>query len=94
MTPITPGDILMHELIGLEVKVVDDSNPNNIFISGRIVDETRNTIVIRHRGEVKTVAKQHARFQFRLPGEEVEVEGASLVGRPEDRVKRKQKRRW
>jgi RNase P/RNase MRP subunit p29 len=38
--------------------------------------------------------KQYARFLFRLPGGEVEVEGASLVGRPEDRVKRKQKRRW
>ena len=94
MTPITPGNILMHELIGLEVKVVDDSNPHNVSISGRVVDETRNTVVIRQRGEAKTVAKQHARFQFRLSGGEVEVEGAYLVGRPEDRVKRKQKRRW
>lgn len=94
MTPITPGNILIHELIGLEVKVVDDSNPHNISISGRVVDETRNTVVIRQRGEAKTVAKQNARFLFRLPGGEVEVDGAYLVGRPEDRVKRKQKRRW
>ena len=94
MTPITPGNILMHELIGLEVKVVGDSNPHNVSISGKIVDETRNTIVIRQCGEAKTVAKQHARFLFRLPNVDVEVEGASLVGRPEDRVKRKQKRRW
>ncbi len=84
----------MHELIGLEVKVVGDRNPRNVSISGKVVDETRNTIVIRQRGEAKTVAKQHARFLFRLLNVDVEVEGASLVGRPEDRVKRKQKRRW
>ena len=38
MTPITPRNILRHELIGLEVEVVDDSNPYNIGISGRVVD--------------------------------------------------------
>lgn len=94
MTPITPGNIIRHELIGLDVKVVNDSNPNNISITGKVIDETRNTIVIRHREEAKRVAKRDALFLFSLPGAEVEVEGSALVGRPEDRVKRKLKRRW
>jgi ribonuclease P protein subunit POP4 len=94
LTPITPGNIIRHELIGLDVKVVDDSNPHHISISGRVIDETRNTLVIRQRGEAKRIAKRNALFLFRLPVGDVEVKGAALVGRPEDRVKRKLRRRW
>ena len=94
MTPVTPGNILRHELIGLDVKVVRDSNPCNTSLSGRVIDESRNTIVIEHRGEAKRIAKQDALFLFSLPEGNVEVEGKALVGRPEDRVKRKQRRRW
>ncbi len=94
MTPITPGNVLRHELIGLDVKVVKDSNPDNISITGKVIDETRNMIVIRQREEAKRVAKRDALFLFTLPGAKVEVEGSALIGRPEDRVKRKLKRRW
>ena len=94
MTPITPRNILRHELIGLEVEVVDDSNPYNIGISGRVVDETRNTLLIDDGGKERCIAKEYATFRFRLPdGTLVEVEGDKLVGRPEDRVKRRI-RRW
>ena len=94
MTPITPRNILRHELIGLEVEVVGDSNPYNIGISGRVVDETRNTLLIDDGAKERRIAKEYATFRFRLPdGTLVEVEGAKLVGRPEDRVKRRI-RRW
>jgi ribonuclease P protein subunit POP4 len=94
MTPVTPGNILRHELIGLDVRVVDDSNPCNISITGRVIDESRNTLVIKQDGGVKRIAKQDALFQFSLPRGEVEVRGSALVGRPEDRVKRNLRRRW
>lgn len=94
MTPITPGNILRHELIGLDVKILRDSNPFNVSISGKVIDESRNTVVIRHGGELKRIAKKDAVFLFKLPDGGVEVEGRALVGRPEDRVKRKSKRRW
>jgi ribonuclease P protein subunit POP4 len=94
MTPIMSGNILRHELIGLDVRVVGDSNPCNISISGRVIDESRNTLVIREDGAVKRIAKQDALFLFKLPRGEVEVKGSALVGRPEDRVKRKLRRRW
>ncbi len=94
MTPITPGNILRHELIGLDVRIVQDSNPCNISLSGKVIDESRNTVSIRVGDEVKRIAKQNATFSFSLPEKVVEVEGQALVGRPEDRVKRKIKRRW
>ena len=95
MTPITAGNILRHELIGLDVEVVRDSNPSNIAIGGRVVDETRNTLLIEGGGRERRVAKGTAVFRLRLPdGAAVEVEGRALVGRPEDRVKRKTRRGW
>ena len=94
MNPVTPENLLRHELIGLGVKVVKDSNPSNVSITGTIVDESRNTLTIRRGEEAKKVAKKDATFHINLPSGKVEVEGAALVGRPEDRVKRRVKRRW
>lgn len=94
MTQVEPRDLPRHELIGLSVRVTQHSNPFNVSISGRVVDETRNTLVIRHDSEDKRVEKQTGTFLFDLNGRSVEVEGRVLQGRPEDRVKRKIKRNW
>ena len=51
------------------------------------------TLVIDDDG-AKHVAKKNAVFKFKLNGKPVKVEGWALSGRPEDRVKKKIKRRW
>jgi ribonuclease P protein subunit POP4 len=94
LTPITSRNILRHELIGLNVKVVRDHNPCNVSLSGKVIDESRNTLVIRQGEQEKRIAKQNASFLFSLSEGDVKVDGSALVGRPEDRVKRKMKRRW
>jgi len=87
--------IIQGELIGLDAKVVKSTNPSNLSISGKIVDETRNTLVIRQNENDKVVTKETAVFQFTLPnGTIIEVEGTTIIGRPEDRVKKKPKRQW
>jgi len=87
--------IVQGELIGLDAKVVKSTNPSNIGISGKVIDETRNTLVIRQNEENRVVIKETAVFQFALPnGTMVEVVGTAISGRSEDRVKRKPKRRW
>jgi ribonuclease P protein subunit POP4 len=87
--------VLQSELIGLKAKVVKSTNHDAIGISGKIVDETRNTLVIRHGDDYKTVAKDTAVFQLTLrDGSLVEVEGNALMGSPENRVKKKLRRRW
>ncbi|MDH5634533.1 MAG: ribonuclease P protein component 1 [Candidatus Bathyarchaeota archaeon] len=81
--------------MGLKAKVVRSSNPSYLGISGRVIDETRNTLVIRHQNKDKVIVKEAAVFQFNLPdGTVVEIEGNVILGRPEDRVKKRQKRRW
>jgi len=95
VTPRDAGNILRHELIGLDVDVVKDNNPSNESISGRVVDESRNTLLIKQEGNAKRVAKQTAVFRFKLPdGTLVEVKGSAIVGRPEDRAKKRIRRSW
>lgn len=91
---VTPS-ILRHELIGLNAKVAKSSHPDYIGISGRVIDETRNTLKILHGGKEKTVIKETSVFHFTLPdGTVVEINGKSIVGRPEDRLKRRIRRLW
>ncbi len=94
MSPISPRNILRHELIGLEAGVVRSRNPSHRAVEGFIVDESMKTLVIEQDGESKRVPKRDAAFIIKLPSGLVEVEGAALYGRPEDRVKKKIKRRW
>ena len=93
MSPITPQNILRHELIGLEVKVRDSTNPAIKGIRGAIVDETRNTLKILSSRGTLMVPKSIATFRFRLPdGVQVDVDGRRLAARPESRLKTRVKR--
>ena len=92
--PIKPGNVLRHELIGLKAIVARSSNSFLLGTRGRIIDETRNTIKLSTRKGVKVIPKGVALFRFDLSdGSTVEVDGAKLVGRPENRMKVKG-RRW
>ncbi|MGD2200434.1 MAG: ribonuclease P protein subunit [Candidatus Bathyarchaeota archaeon] len=94
MSPRTPRNILQHELIGLETGVIRSRNHSQIGISGKIVDESRKTLMIQQGNELKRVSKRGATFRLSLKCGDVEVEGEALYGRPEDRVKKKLKKRW
>jgi ribonuclease P protein subunit POP4 len=91
---VTP-DIIRSEFIGTQVKVVKSKHPNDIGLSGKIVDETRNTFSILQEGKRKTVIKDLAVFHFKLSdGTIVEINGALLGGKPEDRFKKHIRRLW
>jgi len=87
---ITEKNLVRHELIGLEVEIRKSTNKSQIEIKGRVVDETYNMLVIETKKGEKKVEKKSCVFIFKLPnGKKVEVEGWILVGRPEDRIKKK-----
>jgi len=91
---ITPA-ILQHEFIGLNAKVVRSTHPNYVGIAGKVIDETRNTLLILHKNERKTVVKEVAVFHFTMPdGTVLEIDGKAIIGRPENRVKKRVTRRW
>lgn len=85
---ITKQNVLRHELIGLEARITDSSDPTLIGTHGTIVDETRNMLVIGQTVGTKMVPKANSVLVLTLPnGEKVKVDGTKLVGRPEERVK-------
>jgi ribonuclease P protein subunit POP4 len=91
---VTPA-FVQNEFIGLNAKVVKSTNPNYMGISGKVINETRNTFVIKHENKDKVVVKNVAVFHFTMPdGTVVEVYGNIIIGRPEDRVKKRLRRRW
>ena len=84
---ITKENILRHELLGLPVEVVRAANPAQVGIAGRIVDETRNMLVIESARGIRRVEKAHATFRLGLPeGTVVDVSGSALVSQPERRI--------
>ena len=88
--PITPQNLVRHELIGLKVKVAKSTDSTQKNISGTVVDESHNTLTIESGGREKNVIKSNCVFVFTLPDRrKVEVEGKVIVSRPEDRIKKK-----
>lgn len=91
---ISPS-ILQHEFIGLKVKVVKSSQPHYLGITGMVVDETRNTLVVKHKKQYKTIVKDVATFHFTTSdGTVVEIDGRVIVERPQGRVKKRVRKRW
>jgi len=87
---VTKQNVLRHELIGLEARVTNSSDPGVIGTYGTIVDETRDMLVVEQAGKPKIVPKANSIFVLTLPdGEEIEVDGAKLVARPEERVRKR-----
>jgi len=91
---VTP-DIIRHDFIGTEGKIARSPHADYIGIHGEVIEETKNTFTIMHKGKAKSVIKNSAVFNFKFSdGTTVEIDGKLLVGRPEDRLKRTVKRLW
>ena len=94
MSSLKPYNLLRHELIGLYVWIIESDNPRHIGIKGKIVDETKQTLIISQEERDKVIAKKGTIFKVWLPERTiVGVNGKYLIGRPEDRVK-KRRRLW
>jgi ribonuclease P protein subunit POP4 len=84
---LTPENLIYHELIGLPVEVI----PNGI--SGTVVDETRNMLVVETGGKDRKISKSGRTFIFTLPeGSRVKVLGSLLRSQPENRIPKRKKK--
>ncbi|MEM2897149.1 MAG: ribonuclease P protein component 1 [Candidatus Bathyarchaeia archaeon] len=94
MTKITPQNLVRHELIGLEARIKSGNNKQLVGIKGKIMDETKNTIILLKDGKPKRIPKNVVVLEVKLPdGSIVEIDGKVLVSRPEDRLKSRS-RKW
>jgi len=81
-------DILRHELIGLEIKVTDSENKDNIGISGKIIDETKETVVIEHENKKKSLFKKNIKFETKVNNQTIIVNGKKLQNKSFKRIKK------
>lgn len=87
-----PQDVLKYELIGLEIEVIDARNAHLKGLRGKIIDETRNTLTIECNSATKRLIKDQVTFTTTINNRKVMIDGALLVGRAEERLKKKIKR--
>lgn len=85
---IKADTILSHEIIGLEVEILNPSTASKT-IRGNIIGETKNTILVRTTKGNKVVPKGNSAIKFKLDSGVCFISSSSLIGRPEDRISRK-----
>lgn len=73
------------ELIGSKIEVVKSTSTNLVGIKGKVVDETKNTIML---DSGKMIQKNSVWIKVFHEGTSFELDGRLLVGKPEDRLKR------
>lgn len=77
-----------HELVGQEIIVVEATNKSDQGLRGRIVDETKSTIEVEDEvGRTRKLLKNTIKFKIVQTGQE--IEGKTLIRRPEERIKGK-----
>jgi len=96
---ITPAELPFHEWIGRFVKVDSSCDPTLNGLSGKIIDETRNTVIIEtdssnKSGSIKIVPKAGTVFVFELErisqtgrNISVKIDGNITLSQPQNRIK-------
>ncbi len=80
--------VLCDEWIGRAVTIVACTDPTWVGRTGVIVDETKNTFLIDIGGGRRRIAKHTATFQLMVDNRTININGALLRHRPEERIKR------
>jgi len=84
--------IMMHEIIGYPVEIVDASDKSLIGVSGMTVDETMRTVKIQRSngtGSEITVPKKNTVLKLSISADnEIRLDCSKIIYRPEDRIKK------
>jgi len=81
-------NITKHELIGLHVQVMSSPDPTHVGRTGRIFDETRQTLLVSTEQGDKCFPKKDSVFRVFLGEAKADIEGNRIMFRPEDRPKK------
>ena len=100
---VNPKYLIYHDLIGFKAyaKLISKKQNENYRDIGFIIDDTKNMLITEKNNITKKYVKKDHVFRIKLPNERnpsdeymVEIEGAKIVGRPENRLRNLRKRRW
>ncbi len=84
--------LLKGELIGKKLRLIRDSG--GIALTARIIDETKNTLVVEANNKKKRISKALYTLEFDEGERLIRVSGRLFLKRPEERIKSKLMKRW
>jgi RNase P/RNase MRP subunit p29 len=82
---ITQQNIINHELIGLDARIIESTNKITIGLSGKITDETSAMLFLTKNG-TKMISKKNNIWEFAIGENRFTVNGDTISKRPEDRI--------
>ncbi len=83
------SNLALHELTGLMVRVINSSDRHQIGISGTVLIETKNTLlVLTSKGAKRTLIKRSSVFEFSVDGRRCLIDGNVIGFRPHERIER------
>ncbi len=88
---INRNNAYLHEWIGSAASVDESPNPTEVGISGEIMDETKNTLVLLTQKGERRIAKRGRSFSLHTPKEVFTIKGSYAAFRPEDRIKERRR---
>ncbi len=103
---LVPHNIIHHELIGLDIRVVDSTNSSLNGIEGRIIDETKNMFKVETNDLEKMIPKSSSSFRFTISSSHqtndgkrylpsnIKVDGRLLLSQPENRIQTKFRKKF
>lgn len=84
----TKNNLVYHTFIGLPVQVIRSSLRNLQGLKGKIIDETKNLLIIETSNGEKKLPKISCTFRFFLDGCWLDIDGKTIAFRPEERAKK------
>jgi ribonuclease P protein subunit POP4 len=88
---ITPENVHRHELIGLQAKIKQSTEPSRNKIKGKITNETKNTITIQTTNGEKKIPKNETTFEIKIGNQKKILKGKKINAKPCDRIKMSEK---
>ena len=81
-------NIVIHELVGLDVQVVDSRDRKQIGINGSVVRETKNLLYIKSGETTVKVVKLISEFRFGVGNRRFKVKGEEINFRSHERTEK------
>lgn len=79
--------VMICPLIGLTARIVSSSSKELLGLDGKIIDETKNTIVIESNEKIRKIPKKGKIFEVTFKDEKIKIKGDHILFKPEEKAK-------
>ncbi len=80
--------IVLHELLGLDAEVINSNDKSQVGVRGKVIDETKNTLLIETDSGLRTVIKKISTFRFKKGSKSFVVNGEEINFRGYERIEK------